>query len=439
MPELAPVTTTDCDIAVIGGGIAGMHAIKAAAKIKGLQVAAVFANPFIEFSMGAAEFLCDHKRHSDYICGRPESWQVKGVRYIFEPVTEIDPAAKTIKFASGNLTYRAVIVCTGSRMPLIMPQPGVSAAARVAEVKKVSDAIGAAQTVVFNGSGTIGVEMAGDCRAKHPNKRIVLLSRDGSVLAKSHPPEMQKRVLDVLTRVLKVEVVKGSAPRDWLEPRFEAGSIPISGNDDTSEIAFDFYMPTFAQGVRNEPLDGLDERGLIDVNECLQSKKHPTLFGTNTTNLELKGHPITSRVKAAATTAVRNAELVINGKPPTAHKDSEPPTPLPRPMNIKIGHGKGGYMIWDTEQYDPCMKLCVFCTPCKCGFPFWPPVCCWCCAPGCSHACGVCCGEAEGEGAAILMPCLLRAMMKDKGFKGAGLMPDEAPQVAPQAEAISRG
>ena len=415
----------ECDIAVVGGGLSGNHAVADAAK-PGVKVVACFANPFLEFSMGAAHFLNDHKEHAMFLCAQPDAWKVKGVTYIFETVTQIDPKECIIRFDSGRtLKYRAVVVSTGSHMPLIMPKLGDSAAARVAEVKRVSAAITAAKTVIFNGGGTIGVEMAGDCRAKHPDKRIILLSKDGSVLSKSHPPEMQKRVLDVLTRVQKVEVVKGSAPRDWLEPRFEAGTIPL-GDDGATALQFDFYMPTFAQGPRNEILkgsDALDARGLIDVNECLQSKSYPSLFGTNTTSFVLVGHPITSRVAAAAGTCAKNALLHAAGNPVKPHVDKEEPAPLPRPMNIKIGHGPGGYMIWDTEQMPLPMKCCIFCTPCQCGYPFWPPPCCWCCAPGCSRACGDCGGPPEGEGAATFMVCLLKQFMKGHNFKGGGLAP----------------
>ena len=400
---------------------------------------ACFANPFLEFAIGAAYFLNNHEQHSTFICGQPEAWKVKGVEYIFDAVAEIDPKERIVKFAGGAspIAYRAIIINTGSRMPLIMPRLGDSFAERVAEVKKVSGAIAAAEVVLFNGGGTIGVEMAGDCRAKHPTKRIILLTRDGSVLSKSHPPEMQARVLDVLKRVMKVEVVQGAAPRDWLEPRFAAGSMPITGNpDNVSELKFDFYMPCFAQGPRNEMLKGsaaLDRRGLIAVNEYLQSTTYPSLFGTNTTSLQLVGHPIISRVEAAAATCAKNALLHVSGKPVQPHVDRGAPSPLLRPLNIKIGHGPGGYMIWDTDVYPLFLKLCVFCVPCKCGFPFWPLPCCWCCAPGCSRACGDCGGSPEGEGPAMFMPFLLKQFMKTHNFNGAGTAP-----TAPTGETIAR-
>ena len=43
-----------------------------------------------------------------------------------------------------------------------------------------------ADTVLVNGSGLIGLEIAGDIRANNPKARIVLLSREGGVLKQSH-------------------------------------------------------------------------------------------------------------------------------------------------------------------------------------------------------------------------------------------------------------
>jgi len=294
-------------------------------------------------------------------------------------------------------------------------------------VKKASDAMAKADTVVFNGGGLIGVEMAGDCRVAHPTgKRIVLLTRDGKVLSKSHPPEMQAKVHDVLTRVLNVEIITGSAPRDWLQPRFEKGSIPISGNDSIASVDFDFYMPCFAQGPRNEMLsktDALDASGRLEVNECLQSTKYPSIFGVNTTTHQLVGHPIGMRVGAAAVTCAKNAVRHLREQPPLPHVDKEMPGPLPYPMNIKIGHGKGGYMIWDLDQM-PLYLRCMMGAPCGLGYPCFPCVCCECCCP-ISGMLGNCCGPPEGEGPAKAMECMLGMMGAFQGINGLGKLPPE--------------
>ena len=75
----------ECDIAVIGGGIAFQHAVRAAAAGGGKRkrsVTACLGNPFIEFSHAAPIFLADPSQHRRFLCGEPAAVVVKGIRYI---------------------------------------------------------------------------------------------------------------------------------------------------------------------------------------------------------------------------------------------------------------------------------------------------------------------------------------------------------------------
>ena len=97
-------------------------------------------------------------------------------------------------------------------------------------------------------------------------------------------------------------------------------------------------------------------------------------------------------------------------------------------MNVKIGHGPGGHMIWHGLP-GPAKVCCCQC--CNGGFPFCPPPCCWCCIPGCSGACGTCGKPAEGEGPAIFMPNLMGKMFTtNHGFKTLGDYGSEVPKQA---------
>ena len=102
----------------------------------------------------------------------------------------------------------------------------------------------------------------------------------------------------------------------------------------------------------------------------------------------------------------------------------------PLPSIINIGHGKGAHAIWaeHTAYYPPAL-LCM--RPCKGGFPFCPPPCCWCIAPGCLTCCGYCGGEAEGEGTAMFVEStLLPFEMRRTLGKGAGVLPPEAMEMS---------
>ena len=108
-----------------------------------------------------------------------------------------------------------------------------------------------------------------------------------------------------------------------------------------------------------------------------------------------------------------------------------PPPVLAGPMNIKIGHGVGGYLIWN--EPDPPMNVCC-CQPCGGGFPFCPPPCFWPCLPGCATTCGYCCGDSKGEGGARMMLAAAPMMAETHGYKGIGKGATPGGEVAPVAQ-----
>mmetsp|Transcript_54148 Transcript_54148/g.99990 ORF Transcript_54148/g.99990 Transcript_54148/m.99990 type:complete len:424 (-) Transcript_54148:61-1332(-) len=409
----------ETDIAVIGGGIGALHAVEDCAKAKGVKVTAIFANPFLEFPMAAAVILADPDAHKKWVCGNPKKFEMPGVNYVYDEVTKVSPSDKLITTAkSGSVKYKVLIVATGNKSPLFQPKPGATLQERMDEVRQAAGAIKAARTVAIYGTGLVGVELAGDIRARNPDKRIVLVSRDGKVLA-SEPQASQDRVKEVLQR-MKIEVMQGTAPAEYMQPILTSGTVQL-GN---GELQYDVWLPGFAQGPNTAFLaeaalaGGLDEKGRIEVNECLQSTKFPEIFGCAVTTVPLGGHPISMRVTAQSKTCAKNALLVVKGKAPTKHVDKE--MNLKVPMNIKIGHGKGGYLIWNS--LGPGNILC--CLPCGGGFPFCPPPCCWCCAPGCYNCLGPCCGKTESEEASIFMfNFLLPKFAGAHLYKGMGEMP----------------
>ena len=283
-------------------------------------------------------------------------------------------------------------------------------------------------------------EMCGDFRVHNGySARVILLSRSGTVLdtdfgEKSAKPDAKvvEKVTNVLKDKMKVEVKHGSAS----DPKFSDAILsPGTLQLDSGEtLDFDVYIPCFPIGPNTERLVSsqkiLDDRGALITNDSLQSTSHPEVFGVGITTKKLFGHPVSSRLTAASKHCAQGALAVIQGKPVQVFQDKEAPPPLPQPMNVKIGHGKGGYMLW-TSLPGPAKVCCCQC--CNGGFPFCPPPCCWCCIPGCSGACGTCGSPPEGEGPASFMVHLLAKFPPNHGFKGLGDYGAEVPKQAKMA------
>ncbi|CAK9070563.1 unnamed protein product [Durusdinium trenchii] len=110
--------------------------------------------------------------------------------------------------AGARITYKALIVATGAKSPLIAPTPGMSLSERVKEVQACGQALKNAKTVIFNGSGLVGVEMCGDFRVHNGyGAKVILLSRSGKVLdsdPEARPETCQAALRGVNPKMLPV-------------------------------------------------------------------------------------------------------------------------------------------------------------------------------------------------------------------------------------------
>ncbi|CAK0800477.1 unnamed protein product [Prorocentrum cordatum] len=406
-------------IVIIGGGIAFLHAVKVATKRK-CKVTAVCSNPFLEWPVSATLSLTRPGEHEKWLCQNPEDFTVNGVEYIFDAVTKISPAEKTIQFMkSPQITYGAVVVATGNRLPLLMPVPGESLEARKALVREAVAAVKAAKTIVINGAGLVGLEMAGDAKVANQAARVVLLSRSGELLVGSHPGEWQRRV-KAKAQELGVEVVKGTVTSAGAED-FKLTPCTLALADSAQDtLACDVYIPSYMQGPNTAFLAGaagvLNEKGQVVVNECLQSVAWPEIFAAGVSTVPYK-HPNSQGAVDHAAHAVSGAVALLEGRPTSPFKNSG----LERSMNVVVAHGAGGYLFWDLEAFPAPVKCCC-CLWCGGGFPCCPPPCCWCCGPGCPTLCGHCCGgSGHSEGAAAFHErVMLKKFAGMRGYAGMG-------------------
>eukprot|EP00438_Fugacium_kawagutii_P013710 Skav202233 [mRNA] locus=scaffold2988:159524:178392:+ [translate_table: standard] len=115
------------DVAVVGAGMGAFHAVEEIVKK---------SKNTKEWALAAAIFLNKPSEH--------EKWEIK--------LMDRGPDA------SASISYKALILATGSKSPLITPSPGMSLSERISEVKAVGAALSKAKTVIFNGAGLVGVE-----------------------------------------------------------------------------------------------------------------------------------------------------------------------------------------------------------------------------------------------------------------------------------------
>jgi len=292
-------------------------------------------------------------------------------------------------------------------LPVFGPALGVTVADRKAEVQKIHDAVAKAGTVAISGAGVIGVEFAGTVRSTFPDKKVVVLCRDG--ILKQFPEKKRAKVSDVLKQK-NIEVVTGDMSDVPQELRLEPGTAKVGDQS----VAYDVLVPSFSRGPGTAFLAEtglLDDRGYIKVNEFLQSEGSKDVFAVGVGNAKASFIGL-AKLEGQWKDASKNVMAHLHGKPLKAHKEAMPVMKTPPMLAVSVG--KGGWASFDFSQLPAPLKCC--CCNGLGGFPCCPPPCCWClCAPCC---CGYCGGAPEGEGTARAMGAM---PFKSFGFHFKGI------------------
>jgi len=404
---------------IIGGGPSAKHAAEILVKkSKGtVDVTVIQANRFVESQFPMCQVLVNPELHQMCLATNCDKFQAKGVTYKYATATKIDTESMHVEFEDGEtqVPFDACIVATGFKAPLLTPSLGVTVEERKAEVRHVAEAIKGASCVAVAGGGIIGLELAGNIRAGHPQKRVVLICRGG--VLKEWPEPMRQKVQAQLAN-MNIEVLVGDidAPS---EASLQQGSLTVGG----TMVQYDLFLPAFSQGPNTKFLEGingmLDAKGRIEVNEFLQSKACSRIFAVGVSNAP---EPFIAMPKLEAqwNSAGDNAMAFLNGQALKPHKEGN--SFMKQPPIVLIGHGPKGFGFIDFHNLPPLARLC--CCGGLGGWPCCPPCwpCCACAGCGCCP-CGYCFGPPEGSGPAKLMGIM---SLKYGGFHFGG-MGEETP------------
>jgi NADH dehydrogenase FAD-containing subunit len=420
-PIVADDAAMSKKVVIIGGGLSGKHLCEQLVKQKDLQVTVIQANTFVEWTIPMAQVLAAKPHmYEKCVAPNPESYQVKDATYKFGPVTSVDVAGKTVAFkavatgADESVPYDVLVVCTGFSCPLIAAKAGVSLEDRKAEVSAVAAAILKAKSVVVNGGGSIGVELASNIKTTYKDKDVVLVARDG--VLKDFPEKTRGKITAVLDK-MGIKTVIGTSSDAPPAAKLDTGSLTVNGE----ALKYDVYLPMFGQGPNTQFLTGipglLDDRGFVKVNEFLQSRDQPSIFTVGVGDNK-ESYIGIAKLEAQYNDVAANIKAYFAQKPMKPHKEGAPF--MKNPPWLPIGVGKDAWLAFDFDQLPPPLKCCCCCG--LCGFPFCPPPCCWCkCSPFCF---GYCCCPPEGNGPASAMePFAFEAVSFH--FKGFGEAPKQ--------------
>ena len=207
-------------LVVVGNGMAGMRTVEEllARDAERYEITVIGAEPHPNYNRIMLSSVLAGDKSVDDIVINPAGWYVaNGIRLIAgEPVSAVDPAAKTVTIGGQALGYDKLLLATGSK-PVAPPIPGLGLAGvrsfrDIADVEAMIAAAGAHRRAVVIGGGLLGLEAAWGLKRRGMSVAVVHLM-----------PSLMERQLDV-------------AAGELLRRDLDARGIAFFTNGQTEEI-----------------------------------------------------------------------------------------------------------------------------------------------------------------------------------------------------------
>ncbi|KAG5939430.1 hypothetical protein E4U53_007807 [Claviceps sorghi] len=245
--------------------------------------------------------------------------------FVLGSATGVDAEGKTLKVAVAaadgpggeqSIPYDVLILATGTHTKVDSPYKSRGSTEDTREaLHQLQARVKDAKTVVVAGAGPTGVELAGELAdAYGASKKIVLLT--GSAVLQGFPARMSANATKYLG-ILGVEV-RAHSKVD------AANELP----DGKTEIVFasgeklktDVYIPTYGVVPNSSylPKDLLNERGFIQVNDCLDVKGLKNVYAIGEVS-DCEPMNFLS-LEAQSKHMANNAVLIASGKQPLPYK-----------------------------------------------------------------------------------------------------------------------
>jgi len=207
-------------LVVVGNGMAGMRTVEEllARDAERYEITVIGTEPHPNYNRIMLSSVLAGDKSVDDIVINPAGWYVaNGIRLIAgEPVSAVDPAAKTVTIGGQALGYDKLLLATGSK-PVAPPIPGlglvgVRSFRDIADVEAMIAAAGAHRRAVVIGGGLLGLEAAWGLKRRGMSVAVVHLM-----------PSLMERQLDV-------------AAGELLRRDLDARGIAFFTNGQTEEI-----------------------------------------------------------------------------------------------------------------------------------------------------------------------------------------------------------
>ncbi|MBN6054226.1 FAD-dependent oxidoreductase, partial [Nonomuraea sp. RK-328] len=265
-------------------------------------------------------------------------------RFVRDRAVRVD--GRRVELESGDvLEPDYLVLATGSSYPFPAKNDEPDLAAAKARHRAAHEELARARRVLIVGAGPAGLELAGEIKAFHPDKHVVITDVADDVLTGPFVQELRDELRRQLAE-LGVELRLGvklrelpSAPPATLD----AISVTTAEGD---EIAADIWYRTFGVRLQTEYLDGgslagrRDERGYVRVDPRMRVEGETRVFALG---------DITNADRDMAAAAGRQAEVVAGNIRALIAGEGEPLeyTPIGSLIAVPLGPEGGSGFFGD--------------------------------------------------------------------------------------------
>jgi NADH dehydrogenase FAD-containing subunit len=290
-------------IVIVGGGQAGINCAQNLAKnlteADNTEVVVLEKSGHFYHTLGAARACVDADYAKNMFVPYDNAIPKTSsgfVRIEHAVATGISPDKKEISFhpISGddkkstkpeNLAFDYLVLATGSSytVPIKQDPNDYTRASTEAKLQEVRSEIENAGKILIVGGGAVGCEMAGQIKAKHPNKIVTILEAHEELISRSRLSDNFYTKLHAALDAMDVKVILGERLTERLAGNsFEKRTLRT---DKGTEIESDIQLLCGGFHPVTELVKDMDpslitEQGSIKVNELLQldNEKYANIF-----------------------------------------------------------------------------------------------------------------------------------------------------------------
>ena len=210
----------------------------------------------------------------------PNDHVVKNGKRITASIKHIDMEKNTVTLSSAEvIAFDYLILATGSTSKAPVEPP--TGMAPHEYFNNVASKITKSKNIVVLGGGPVGIELAGEIKAKHPNTNVTIVSGAPTLCANMGFPEGASNKLVDTLKSIGVHVVLGY-PIDLGTHASDSHIVHNPAKDYSTSLKGVDLLINCTGSVPNTkfiPLNLLNERGQVRVNEFLQVKNNVFAIG----------------------------------------------------------------------------------------------------------------------------------------------------------------